>query len=827
MANDDEIQSVSGIRQRRTTTADQHASTANTGQQATEKSNTESQGNIFQRGLKRMLEPITFTRDGIFKSERSWVEDLLKSKFPNDQEQVNSGLKFYDENAESIRQDVRADMYGKDAFNLELERPDQINEKQLQGFFIRLLDNYSRFTKKSLEADYVKDPKKWVNSKPTRARLVLIEATDENIPQIAQAMLNSSPLERVVAVGMDEGGQETLKQELLNGWKEKINGQSDPEYGQRVGSAMEDEHAIYGLNEDTPLHILIGPHGVIEGSDITFENMQKDLESTFYTKIDEIILYGTSNNLVDELPVLAHKSEAVKYLGIKAAESFEESDSAIWRASLQGIENPMEHITSSKNPHELLKEGKYVINPKVQETVNRNLSDAGLEDNQKAQEFFKNLLASKSLYLNNLSPTLYATTVTKAQSGLNGKGAIVVARSILWGIVGIQKSTAEGARFSINATMFDTGNDMHQEDQEKIDVYAKSFTSMYEVLKRQSGISPDLAFDKAIHEVVKMYEAVETSSTVAQKERFAATQRDLSLVNANKTNKLIELGIKLVNPQVIGFGIGMTGLGAGIAALASSFTFPTALSVVGVSSGVTFATALTAALGVQWAANEKGLARWHRFSARARSTKQVAQDNREKLVTDITKNIVQEINAGLTIEQIDKMHHELYAQQGAKLPTTEEAVRKSLEFRQPPADARQTSTPVEGSSPIDIEVALAETEVQRPAATATTEQVEQPNTDHVVLEIDSETEVQEQGGPSTTERGGPPQGTTDHVVLEIDSETEVQEQGGPSTTEAAPRLADLAAAATPLGEASERTLERSQSDTSSKRERLPTRKLSM
>ncbi len=573
---------------------------------------------------------------------RGMAIKILEETFPDDIEEQRRQLLAYDESAPDIIQATQNDINGPGAFNIELEVPDIISEPQLRNFFKGVLNQYSAFARASTENDYALKPKDWFESKPNRARLVLIESTETNLPDIARAFLNASPLERIVAVGLDDQKKADLKAALLVAWGEKIATQAAPdEYRQKVLDVLNEnsDTPIRSLSEAS-LEALLGPNDITTNTSITFENLKEELGSTFYSKIDELILYGENEALAQELPQLLIDTKVQQSLAIKATPFEDDGNSLFWTTALTGVDDPIKQITDAKNPEDILAEGKYQLNPDLERILDAHITENGIQPRDAA--FIKEMFTSKSLYINNLSPSLYATTITKAQSGVNGKGSLVVGKALPWALVGRIIATALGARFAVNSTMLDTGNDLQQGDQEKMLSYKDMYAA---VLAKALKDNPENAFEEALGQLAKGYAETEKNPEISRIETAAAAGRLHSLVHANKTNKLNEFGIKLLAPSPAFWGYGLVTTIGGVALAATGVNLGIGVPITGASVFATASAITGTSLGAQAIANAYNFVRWHRASGKARGTQKNAQDKRDQQIHNRTELLLKRDNS--------------------------------------------------------------------------------------------------------------------------------------------------------------------------------------
>ena len=104
-----------------------------------------------------------------------------------------------------------------------------IDRKAQVEYTMNLFINQANKTRLSTENDYNRDINAWINSASNRARLVIIEAKKPlKIKDIAKAVFNASPLERIVVAGVYDKQERKLANELRKLWKKKLE---DPVIG--------------------------------------------------------------------------------------------------------------------------------------------------------------------------------------------------------------------------------------------------------------------------------------------------------------------------------------------------------------------------------------------------------------------------------------------------------------------------------------------------------------------------------------------------------------------------------------------------------------------
>lgn len=636
-----------------------------------------------------------------FKQAESIISDTYNG------EEAQQTLADYKREYSGIDQLVTDDIFSERAFKLDLVKPELISEPYLDRYFQTVVESYAEYNRDSIEEGYGTDPSHWFDSEANRGRMVLIEATNENLQELAEATINASPLERVVAVGLDETKNDEFKAALLDSWERKINSQSNPEeYREKVLDALRKYSTTKDANslEEFSIKDLSGPHAHTPDKNISYESLKISLGDSFSSKLDEIVLYGSDNNMANQVSELAHKAEVKQYVAIKSS-GFTSEDSPFWIGAFnQEVTNPIQLLTSSKDSRDIFvksREGKNettarkgafskiknffwpgfdteVIASKTN-NFNYNPRFESIFDNdglqEKDKEYLKALFAERSLYPTNLSPELYSSTITKTQSGINGEGAVVVGNALEEGNFGRQVATAKGVLFAVNATMFDTANDINLESQDKMLSYKKTFQNLIQFYKEDKKASSEEAFELAAKDLVTIYSSIEKRNAITENEKRGKLNRIYTLENANKTNKKNRTGINLLLPLPIGVGYGaaatVTGLTLAITGFAASIAFP----VVGAVIFVTTTALLATSLRKQKKANADNLARWHRSSARAHASMRKAQDKRE----NFQKDIIEKLRSGISLNDIISRQNSMEAGSDQDFNVTPSEINAVLE----------------------------------------------------------------------------------------------------------------------------------------------------
>lgn len=660
------------------------------------------------------------------KKKFTTAQRIAEANHPNNPAAADALTAQYRSRFTELDGHVTDDIHSERSFKLDLVKPELISIPYLERYFKTVVGNYTEFNRKGVEDGYTREPKKWLESAHNRGRLVLVEAKENNLKDIANAMVNASPLERVVPVGLDEAKQHELKEDLLVALELKIQAQDNPtEYRANLMQAFREE---YDKPEATRLNQfeldeLMGPHGFSEAKDISFANLQTSLESSFSTKVDEIILYGSDSSLAMELPILSREASSEQFLAIKSSE-FETGESPYWTARFVDQENPLELMVSSKHPQDILVEANdgmnleraqktigdrikdviwpgfdlevipateknFELNPSFEE-VFESAKDKGLSDEDVA--YLKDIFVGNSLFAPNLSSDLYSATVTKTQSGINGEGAVVVGNALREGNIGRQVATAKGVLFAVNATMFDTANDINLENKDKRQSYKHMFVEMLIQNAKDPSKSPSEVYKSAMSDVINAYAFIEKQKKIKFYSQLGDLYRLYTLENADKTNKRNRIGINLLLPLPLGVGYGASATVAGMTLAATGGSASIAFPIAGVASFASFTTILATSLEYQRKANADNLARWHRASARAFGSNKIAFDEVKKLQNDIIG--LKKQSGGL------RPVEELVREMERVIPVSP-LVEEALAVLENPAVAQQTQEATQGTQSQD------------------------------------------------------------------------------------------------------------------------------
>ncbi len=462
-----------------------------------------------------------------------------------------------------------------------------IDRQKQREYTMDLFENQARQTELMARSDYDKNPAAWMQSDASRARLVIIEATDSNAKELAKAVMDTSPLERVLVVGLEGDRKENFETELQNLWRQKIDA-SPKEYKEAFQKYFDDLSQDTGkLVANQTLEELLGPHLQKEDLDISYEAISGEFPDVMET-IEEVLCFGHDNELSKRLPSLALTSD-LPYMSVRAERPPEDGSEHLWRFSTNDESSFLKRVVAGQSVPNMIKgtDGSpnlVSVSPDFEDCFKLDAVKAKMAgrggipqeriDNlqQEDLDFLKNLFVDEALYSPYVSPKSVTKIISKATSGVGAKGAKGVGGALMWNLVNRPVSTAKGVHFAVGSMTLDGGNDLLKEDLDKKTVYKKQFDKLL-AAALEHGKSPKEALQFATVELINNYCALEKENPVLHNlindKGGAEEWRTIGLEWANKVKKTNEQGIKALKPMmplfIIGAALGLVGLGLAIA----------------------------------------------------------------------------------------------------------------------------------------------------------------------------------------------------------------------------------------------------------------------
>ncbi|WP_166924826.1 hypothetical protein [Flavobacterium poyangense] len=570
------------------------------------------------------------------------------------------------------------------AIDIDVHIKGKITEDKMSSFAENIFIEQAKVMDKALRNEYDYDPVAWLNSSTSRARFLIIQATDYNAQELGKVVMNASPLERILVVGLEGPKKDVFEQAVRAQWLERL-GNKEKTYKDKIkdhfmrngyATAMSDIELI----ESISLKDLLGPHLYIDDMNISFEKLSHDFPH-FHVTLEEILCLGNDNALSEQLTYLSLETK-LPYLPV-CSEPFgvNESTSNYWRCFAKDSSQFLNQVASGKSALTLL--GKETTGNDTYENV--ILSDSFLNsftiDSIKADlkmrgateehvqsieegdiNYLKNLFTDEALYAANASPQAITKTVSKANTKLGAMGALAVGKALIWNIVNRPVATAKGVEFAVASLMLDGGSDLNKELLDKKQIY-KMFYDKILTGAISCGKSPDEALKFAAAELVSIYSKVEKENLSIQnllKEICGANNwRTLGLEAANKvrSNNTKALSSLKAMPFLFAGGalIGVTGYTLGLLSGIPAAVGLT-LGTVGMAGSLVSTCITGYSIRKQYQANSKNLPLANACFANANNkqfeVRGVRMHELEKGVADALKSLN---NPSHTVELVNKL----------------------------------------------------------------------------------------------------------------------------------------------------------------------------
>ncbi len=496
-----------------------------------------------------------------------------------------------------------------------------IDRKAQVEYTMNLFINQANKTRLSTENDYNRDINAWINSASNRARLVIIEAKKPlKIKDIAKAVFNASPLERIVVAGVYDKQERKLANELRKLWKKKLE---DPVIGsqfkEKFGKQGDQHKSIRDLLGEMSLSELLGPHLFKSNLDTSSKTMQKEFPH-FDVNIAEILCFGSSPALVKNLGELGQKSTPkIPIFSVKSDE-FHEGDHGLWKCACNNTQEFFKEITAGKSASELIGEEieqtgeenqingetKYkniTISPEFTEMFRLSscrdvMKTYGYcshnEIEQEDLDFFKKIFFKEALYPADTSPIAINKTISKTTSALGASAGRDVANALKWNLVGRPASTGVEVDYAIGFMTLDGGNDIVKEDLDKKNSYKSFFQNLRDGLI-QKDVDEMEATKIAFSETLQTYCAIEKNNEVIEElvrsDNGAENWRELGLEATNSARNITSKGVKALGPLIgfflVGSVLGIGGLALIISGVGIPLAFGIGLGVIGFGGSLT------------------------------------------------------------------------------------------------------------------------------------------------------------------------------------------------------------------------------------------------
>lgn len=567
--------------------------------------------------------------------------------------------------------------------NLKIKIKGEITEQVMLDFTNDIFKNQADETKNLAAKDYRENPENWKKSAANRARLVIVEATELDAAQLAEMVKNTSPLERILIAGLEGSKKKTFEKELKKLWIESVQ-KADSNYKRKFEATFEknENESINDLVNRLSLDALMGPHMHQDGLDISQAVLNQNYPG-FGTSLEEILCFGKSKQISEQLPTLARQVSNVPYLPIGFGEGVKNGH---WRFHCKDPNKMVGLLTEGISSKELINRDGIAINSSFANSFefssHTQSTDATTSENsyilkQEDLDYLKKILTDEALYEANISPKAITKTISKATSWLGAKGGVAVGKALKWNLVNRPKATIEGVHFAIASMVLDGGNDLVKEDLDKKIEYKKFYDKVLEQAIK-GGANPEQANNTAAQELVKAYCTAKNDKDInrmVNNQQGVKDWRQWGVNCANDVKKHNEKGLRYLKPMPAIFAssivLGTVGLTLGALALPTfglSVAIPAAmgftLGAIGIASSISSFGLMYKSVKNQEEANIEDLSKANNGFKMANSKQYDVQSKLNTLLdNELTKSI--------------KTVKEKYSQGQEKITSKKVVIRKS------------------------------------------------------------------------------------------------------------------------------------------------------
>lgn len=528
-----------------------------------------------------------------------------------------------------------------------------ITSKVMEDFANHVINAQASAKKKAIKTSYENDPSAYLNSGANRSRLVIIEDKAQSASALAEMIVNTSNNERVLIVGLDETQQTDLVEELKTKRKKEVESLLKGKSPQKKKDYLNKYAAHFNIY-DNPLTIekvidqlelrqLMGPHIFQNDIDISPYSLGQKFPQ-IDTNLEEMICFGHSSKLSEDIVKLANIGQKrLPYLSIYSnPKNYDKtSEQGLWRYQCKDSNSFLGKVAAGKTSQELLSEENVELSKPFNDAYTKITLDSlyGTKNDQTtdSEEKKQNFEASKekifqfatkqALYEENKTPNTIATSIGKGGSWLAAKGGRAVGNALKFNMIDMPIATARGVDYGIANNNMDGGFDILREHlQSKVQSSALVDIIMEAGFER--GGTPAEVVQFALSSAITANLNAEKDPQIKKILGEADKKRALSVIFANKVKKTNDLGVRLLLPKPVLYGLGITALAVGTAA----FFTPLGPIVGGVLFGAglmqfgTHTSLNAVSTFFQTLANKYHLARTSYASARANEKKNEAHD---------------------------------------------------------------------------------------------------------------------------------------------------------------------------------------------------------
>ena len=493
------------------------------------------------------------------------------------------------------------------------------------------------------EDEYVEDFNAWSNSQNDRYRLVIVEATNFSTEHLAQTIINSKPIERVLLVNLTPSKQDELKEALEKQVKEKY------------------PNNLHEFSGEKSCKDLMGPHLFLPDLKINLTNLKK-IDSSFDANLEELCCIGKSSELPENVLKLSNSIKDIPFLTICTDTDTTEN----WMYSIEDSDKKdalLTSLTSAKDSESIIENTEIPLIQANSDCFTRFNTASGNSDllNNSDINFLKSALFTEVLAPAYTSPNELDLANSSAASIVGVKKAKEVSKvigNVLWGDYSV---SATELKFAVANMLRDGGSDQIKERSDMLSSY-RAFFNNTQVALIDNGKTLKEATTIALNETIDLYLDIEKfnkniHNLINHTDNGAKAWRNYGIEYSNKVKNANEKGLKILKvapilfatsliAEVVGYFSFMAALKNIFPVLQSALTYGS----VGSSTGVT-----TKSMLHQKAANKEFLTHANIALAEANMKFTAAQAERNHLIEERTKEVIKEIKT--TTPEVDKTKH--------------------------------------------------------------------------------------------------------------------------------------------------------------------------
>lgn len=516
----------------------------------------------------------------IFNYEQEKISEPKKSKLKLTQPE-------YEELSKQVFDDLEKEIESakerESGFQFKLKRP--IDRKSQLDLTLRLFRYQAEFKKEKLKKKYNKSIKDWADSGNSASRLVIVDTEGLSIRELAKTIMNASPLERLLLVGLDDSKKDVLEYHLKMEWKLAVADNHDKRFIKELTSSPNGVHLDEMIDKLT-IKQLLGPH--LSQTDTTLNrDTLAERHPQFDANLEDILFYGNDEEVAKELTALGKSiNGGVPTLSIKSTPFSDDSPTAFTYAvnqntDLLGLVADGRALSSILNT-DGGEEGESIPNVSLAKQHTDLLSVEGLREEMQRQQlsseqhleqsdvdYLKKTLFEETLFEPYISPKSLDTTISAAASIMMATKAREVSGELIKNLYNKYTSSVVELAHGIANVARDGGSDQIQESLKKANAYKLFYQNLVTNL-RDRGLDEEEVTKIAFAQTADAYMAVEKLNKniyeLENSEAGAEAYRNYGLTYTNKVHDTNSKAVKILNyaPYLFGIGVATALVGASL-----------------------------------------------------------------------------------------------------------------------------------------------------------------------------------------------------------------------------------------------------------------------